>query len=257
VNIVGQWRDAGLDLPPMPNETIQPGTILVAVGPPESIKRLRDTARPITGEGVIVVVGFGDVGQKLREILTAVGERVCVVGDEERPGVDVVGDVTDPAVLDRLPLPEARVAILALEPDAATIFAATILRDRDPDLPILAGVGSAENVPRIQRAGADYALSLGQVAGNLLAHHVLGETVSLQPRIKLVRVTAGPLTGRNPLAERVRERTGCTVVAAERNGEVIMDLPASFRLIAEDAVYICGSAEAIGRYDEEFPATWL
>jgi Kef-type K+ transport system membrane component KefB/Trk K+ transport system NAD-binding subunit len=257
VNIVGQWRDAGLDLPPMPNETIQPGTILVAVGPPESIKRLRDTARPITGEGVIVVVGFGDVGQKLREILTAVGERVCVVGDEERPGVDVVGEVTDPAVLDRLPLPEARVAILALEPDAATIFAAAILRDRDPDLPILAGVGSAENVPRIQRAGADYALSLGQVAGNLLAHHVLGETVSLQPRIKLVRVTAGPLTGRNPLAERIRERTRCTVVAAERNGEVIMDFPASFRLTAEDAVYICGSAQAIGRYDEEFPATWL
>lgn len=257
VHIVGQWSDAGLDLPPGPNETIQPGTILVAAGPPESIKRLGETVRPITGEGVTVVVGFGDVGQKLRDILMAVGERVCVVGAEERPGVDVVGEVTDPNVLDRLPLGEARVAILALDNDAATIFATTILRDRDPDLPILAGVGSAENVLRAQRAGADFALSLSQVAGNLLAHHVLGETVSLQPRIKLVRVCAGPLAGRNPLKERIRERTGCTVVATERNGEVIMDFPASFRLTAEDAIYICGSAEAIGRFDEEFPAAWL
>jgi len=251
-NIVGQWRDAALRLPPLADEIIHPGTILVAAGTPESIARLSEMARPITEEGAIVVIGFGDIGRKLEEILSAVGEEVCVVDPVDQPGVHVVGDIVDRDTLDRMPLAEARVAVLALETDSATVFASTILRDHAPDLPIIAGVYFAENVARIQRAGVDYALSVGQVAGQLLAHHVLGETVSLQPRIRLVRVGAGRLEGKNPVAERIREHTGCTVVALERDGEVAMDFPASFRLAPDDALYICGTTEAVERYHEEF-----
>jgi len=148
-----------------------------------------------------------------------------------------------------------RVVVLALDTDSATVFAATVLRDHAPDLPILAGVSLAENVARVQRAGVDYALSVSQVAGQLLAHHALGETVSLQPRIKLVRVDAGRLAGKNPMAERIRERTGCTVVAVERDGQVAMDFPTSLRLSPDDALYICGTTDAVARYNEEFPTS--
>lgn len=256
-NIVGQWKDAELALPPGPRERIAPGTILVAAGPPASVEKLGELARPITDEGTIVVVGYGDVGQKLGEILRAVEERVLVVDETEGEGVDVVGELADPDVLDQLSLDDARVAILANETDAGTIFAATLLRDRVPGLPILASVDAAENVARIQRAGVDYALSIGQVAGQLLAHHVLGETVSLQPRIKLVRVAVDRLVGKNPFAERIREKTGCTVVALERAGEVIMEIGPELRLEEGDALYVCGTADAITRYEERFPASWL
>ena len=168
-----------------------------------------------------------------------------------------MGDVIDREVLDLLPLAGARVAVLAMDTDSAAIFAATVLRDYAPDLPIIAGVSLAESVAPIQRAGADFAFSVSQVAGQLLAHHVLGETVSLQPRIKLVRVGAGRLVGKNPVEERIRERTGCTVVAAERDGRTVMDFPASFRVSAEDALYICGTANAIARYHDEFPTVRL
>ena len=77
--------------------------------------------------------------------------------------------------------------------------------------------------------------------------------MSLQPRIKLVRVGAGQLAGKNPVAERIRERTGCTVVAVERNGQIGMDFPPSFQLSSDDALYICGTTDAVGRYHEEFP----
>ena len=256
-NIVGQWRDAALHSPPAADETIRPGTILVAAGTPESIEKLSEMARPITQEGAIVVIGFGDVGRKLAEILTAVEEEVCVVDPVERPGVHVVGDIIDRDVLERVPLAGARVVVLALDTDSATVFAAAVLRDYAPDLPIIASVSLAENVAHIQRAGVDYALSVSQVAGQLLAHHVLGETVSLQPRIKLVRVGAGRLAGKNPVAERIRERTGCTIVAVERDGRVAMDFPASFRLSPDDALYICGTTDAVARYHEEFPTSRL
>ena len=252
-HIVGQWADDALGSPPAAAEKLEPGTILVAVGAPESIHRLNDMSRPITQQGPIVVIGFADVGQKLVEILHAAGEEVRVVDEVERTGVDVVGDMLDVRVLDRAAIAEARVVILALDSDRAALFAAAVVRDHVPEIPLLACVSHVENADRVQRAGADFALSVSQVAGQLLVHHVLGETVSHKPRIKMVKLKPGPLAGRHPLAARIRERTGCSVVAVEHAGDVIMEIPASLVLEPEDALYICGTPAAFDRYYEEFP----
>lgn len=252
-HIVGQWADDALGSPPAAAEKLQPGAILVAVGTPASLHRLNDMARPITQQGPIAVIGFGDVGQKLVEILRAASEDVRVVDAVASAGVDVVGDVLDVRVLDRAAIAEARVVILALDSDGAALFAAAVVRDHVPEIPLLACVSHVENSDRVQRAGADFALSVSQVAGQLLVHHVLGETVSHKPRIKMVKLKPGPLAGRHPLAARIRERTGCSVVAVERAGDVIMEIPASLVLEPEDALYVCGTPAAFDRYYEEFP----
>ncbi|MCY3788960.1 MAG: NAD-binding protein, partial [Gemmatimonadetes bacterium] len=252
-HIVGQWADDALGSPPAAAEKLEPGTILVAVGTPGSIHRLNDMSRPITQQGPIAVIGFADVGQKLVEILHAAGEEVRVVDEVERAGVDVVGDVLDVRVLDRATIAEARVVILALDSDRAALFAAAVVRNHIPEIPLLACVSHVENADRVQRAGADFALSVSQVAGQLLVHHVLGEMVSHKPRIKMVKLRPGPLAGRHPLAARIRERTGCSVVAVERAGDVIMEIPASLVLESEDALYVCGTPAAFDRYYEEFP----
>ncbi len=256
-NIIGQWLDGALVSPPAADRKLEPGTILVAAGSHRSILKLSEMARPITQAGPIVVVGFGDLGPKLAELLTDAGEELCVVAETAGPGVDVVGDVLDRSVLERASVAAARVVILALDSDSATVFAATVVRDYAPEVPVIAGVKRVENVGRVQRAGADFALSVSQVAGQILAHHVLGETVSLQPRIKLVKIHTGRLAGRNPLAARIRERTGCTVVAVERGEEILMDFPPSFALSADDALYICGTTNAVSRFHERFSAARL
>jgi Kef-type K+ transport system membrane component KefB/Trk K+ transport system NAD-binding subunit len=256
-NIVGQWFDDTLRSPPAADEALEPDTILVAVGSPDSIRGLRELARPITQAGRLIVAGFGDVGQALTRYLTDAGEEVCVIDIVERAGVDVVGDVLDRRVLERASVADARAVMLALGNDSTTQFAATVVRSYSPDLPIIAGVTLSENVGRIQKAGVDFAISVSQVAGQLLAHHVLGETVSLQPRIKLVKTRPGPLKGKNPLAARIRERTGCSVVAVERGDQILMDFPPSFALSPDDALYICGTIKAVNLYYDEYPATRL
>ena len=144
------------------------------------------------------------VGRPLTRHLRDAGEEVCVVDLIDQEGVDVVGDVLEREVLERAAVADARAMILNLGQDSTTQFAAKFVRQYAPDLPIIAGVMLRENVGRIQKAGADFAISLSQVAGQLLAHHVLGETVSLQPRIKLVKMRPGPLEGKNPFV-----RGGC------------------------------------------------
>ena len=251
-NVVGRWSDDELHSPPAADETLTPGMILVAVGTPDSIRRLSEMARPLAREGPLVVLGFGDVGQKLAQLLTDAGEEVCVVYSDQIHGVDVVGDVLDESVLERAPVAAARAVILALESDNATLLVAKVVRRYAADVPIIAAARALENVERILAAGADFALSVGQVAGQLLSHHVLGEAVSLQPRIQLAKVPSGGLAAGHPLAAGIRERTGCSVVAVERQGEILIDLPSDFELSGDDALYLCGTGNAFSRYREAF-----
>jgi len=251
-HIVGQWVDDELAPPPGATDLLQPGMILVAAGSPASVKRLNEYVRSIPQEGVIVVAGYSDVGRKVVEMLNDAGEDVRVIDPQEQPGVDVVGDVLDPEVLRRANVHQARVVILASDGDNATLLAATGVRSFASDVPIIACIDLSENVARVQRAGADFTYSVSQVAGQLLAYHVLGEMVSQQARIKVGKLSAGKLAGCFPMEPHIRDRTGCTIVAVDREGEVIMDIPQSFVLTDTDAVYVCGTVDAFRMFSEAF-----
>ena len=244
-HIVGRWSEDRLEPPPAPDEALAPGMILVAIGSRDGIRRLEDLAHPIAAEGPIVVAGFGDVGQKLVQILSDAGEEVCVVDAREAAGVDVVGDVFDPLVLERARVNQSRVIILVSETDS----------DHAPNVPIISCVSVVEHAEQVYRAGADFVLSLSQVSEQILAHHILGETVSHQPRIKLVKLQAGSLAGRTSREADIRTRTRCSVVAVEREGEVLMEIAPTFSFNTGDGIFVCGTPKALNRFYEEFPAT--
>jgi Trk K+ transport system NAD-binding subunit len=255
--IVGRWMDDELHSAPAPNDELEAGTILVAAGSPKSIRMLSDMAHPISTSGPLVVMGYNIVGQKIAEFLKDAGEDVRVIDSEGQIGVDFVGDVLDVVVLDRAGIKNARAVILALDSDSTTIFVTTVVRNFAPEVPILASADLVENVNRIQKAGADYVLSISQVMVQLMTRHVLGDAVSQQSRIKLVKVRPARLVGKNPLASKVREKTGCSVVAVMRKEEMLLSIPDSFKLLEEDFLYICGTSRAVDRYYDQFPASHM
>jgi hypothetical protein len=59
------------------------------------------------------------------------------------------------------------------------------------------------------------------------------------------------------LRKEIRERTGCTVVALDHEGTVLLDIPNDLELGPDDSLYICGTADGIARYREEFSADRL
>jgi Kef-type K+ transport system membrane component KefB/Trk K+ transport system NAD-binding subunit len=250
--IVGQWVDDVLFPPPTAAEVVRPGMILVAVGSPESIKRLDDEVRPIPQTGPIVVAGYGDVGVKIVEMLTDAGETVTVIDEAPGPGVDVAGDLLDPQVLRQGGVDGARVVILACEGDSSTLLAATGVRSYAPDVPIIACIDLDDDDARFHRAGADFTFSVSHIAGQLLTYHVLGDMVSQQARIKVGKLDAGRLVGRHPLDAEIRGRTGCSIVAVERNGETILDVPANFTLVETDEIYVCGTVDAFNGFRQSF-----
>lgn len=254
--IIGQWVGGELEVSDAGGLVLMPEGILVAVGSQSSIDRLRDLtggAVNLRREGHFVVGGGGEVGRKVAELLRAVGEEVQLI--DRRPGdeVDLVGDVLDARTLETAGAQAAQAVILALDTDAATLFATVILKDLVPDVPVIARVNQAENVERIHRAGADFALSISQVSGQMLAKKLLGqEAVTVDPQLKILKAAVEGLAGRQPSELGIRERTGCSVVAVERGEDVIVEFGPGFHFQPADAVYVCGSSEAVRRFQEVF-----
>ena len=254
--VVGQWIGGELVVPDGPGLRLAPDGILVVVGSPESVDRLHDLAGgavALRREGRFVIGGGGEVGRKVAELLKIVGEEVTLIDRRPGPEVDLVGDVLDARLLEKAGAREAQAVILALDADSATLFATVILKDLAPQVPVIARVNEAENVERIHRAGADFALSISQVSGQMLAKKLLGlETVAVDPQLKILKAVPDGFTGRHPSALSIRERTGCSVVAVERGNDVLVEFDRDFRFQPADAVYVCGSGGAVRRFQEVF-----
>jgi len=256
VTVIGLWRDGELVSKPNSDTRLAPRSIVVAFGGPEALARLGEQAVPIAQTGPFVVAGYGDVGRKAAEFLRDAGESVRVINDRDEEGVDIVGNVLHAATLDAAAVREARAVILTIGNDSESLFAAAMVRGYAPDIPLLARVNQDRSVERLHRLGVDFALSVGQVAGQILAHHLLGEDyVSVEPKIKVVEVRSGGLVGRHPWRAGVREETGCQVVAARRGDEVQVEFGPDFRIATEDVLYICGAGEAIDDYFSAYPDT--
>lgn len=251
-SVVGQWVGGELEVLAGPDSRLKPGGMIVAVGSHESIDRLsRLTEGSVASRrnGPFVIGGGGEVGRKVAELLRAVGEEVRLIDRNPGPEVDLVGDVLDIKLLESAGVGEAQAVILALNTDASTLFATVILKDLAPEVPVIARVNHSDNVERIHRAGAYFALSISQVSGQMLAKKLLGqEAIAVDPQLKILKVPANGLVGRRPAELRIRERTGCSVVAVERGEEVLVELGEDFRFKTGDTVYVCGSTGAVRRF---------
>ena len=253
-NVIGGWFQGEFRSPLPPEETLTDGTVLLVSGERSQLSELRTNTRsPVrrVRPGEVVVVGFGEVGRTVADVLRAADVEYTVVDLEDGDGVDVVGDATDPATLEAAGIDEARSAVLALPDDTVAEFATLVIDDLAPGVEVVARVESADSVTKMYRAGADYVLALSTITGRMLASALLAEQV-LTPdlQIELVRTAAPALDGRRLADADVRARTGCTVVAAERDGELLTDVDADYVVDDADTLIVAGTDEGIQRFNE-------
>lgn len=257
VTVIGQWVNGKLIAPPAPDMRLEAGGILVLVGSDDRIRncmRLCEGARRLRRDGPFLIGGGGEVGRKVAQLLHDSGEQTFIIDTRPGPGVDLVGNVLDTQVLVQAGLDKMQAVILALSADATTLFSTVIIKDLAPDLPVIARVNSAENVERIYVAGADFALSISQVSGQLLAMRLLGkESVAVDPELRVIKVSTRGLEQHHPKQDDLRAETGCTVVAVERGEELLVEFGADFKFREGDTVYICGSAEAAQKFSQRYP----
>ncbi len=253
VSVIGQWSAGTFTTTKGPQTLVEPGAILVAVGAHASLEQVERLALPIRRHGPIVVAGFGAVGHKVCELLRDAREECVVIDCAPGAGVDVVGNVLDEATLERARVREASAVILALSDDGESVFATAAVRDYAPGVPLIVRVLRSANTARLYQAGADFAISLGQVSGQILGYHLLDEqVVGVENRIRFARYTAGGMAGSAPWGNEAIDRTGATIVGVERGATVIVDFDAGFRIARDDVLHVCGSTNSLGRCQRAF-----
>lgn len=248
-NIIGAWFRGEFVTPPSPNALIDERTILLVAGRDHQLETLKQLTLSETRQhvrGPVIVCGYGEVGSTVKQSVTAAGFSCRAVDVEERPGVDVVGDVTERDSLVEAGIDSASTVILSLADDTLAVFATLVIRQLSEDVEVIARANETENVTKLYRAGADYVLALSTVSGRMLASTILNEDViSYDQQVEVVRVPAGRLAGQSLVESDIRTRTSCTVIAVERDSEVLTDLAPSFRFQHGDSVIAAGPDSGI------------
>ena len=256
LNVVGAWFRGEFRTPPPPDATLDRGTVLLVAGTEEQLEEFRDgtfstVRRSLKGE--TVVVGYGEGGRTVAEELEEAGVPYTVVDEKETEGVEVVGDATDADVLCEAGIEDARSVVLVLPDDTTTEFVTLVARDLNDSVEIAARSQTSGSVGKTYRAGADYVLSVEAVSGRSVASEVLEEEIlSVGTNFEVVKTEAPGLVGKTLKDARVRERTGCTVVAVEREGETLTDILPDFRGRENDALVVAGTDEGTNDFVETF-----
>jgi len=249
VNVVGAWFRGEFVSPPSPEARIDDRTVLLVAGEEsqlEQLKALTLSDKRRLRSGPVIVGGLGEVGTTVEEAVTAAGYECRTIDHTDRPGVDVVGDVTNSEHLEAAGIGDASIVVLALSDDTDAIFATLAIRQLDPDVEVIARANKTDSVVKLYQAGADYVLALSTVSGRMLASTILGEEMlTYDQQIAVVRTPAGPFAGETLAEADIRARTGVTVVAIERDGTLRTELGPDFELSDGDEVIVAGSDEAV------------
>ncbi len=220
-------------------------------------------------KGHLIVLGYGDVGKSIVEILYGSPFRFVVVDSNEKvfENVDfehLVGNGADEDVLLAAGVKTASFEFVALNDDTNVIFATLISRSLNPELTIVARANSVKSIDKIYKAGADYVGSLSIVAGQMLAKitaNCMGKSCRIDEDIMLYEgieiekyhVDRDSLLNNRSIEELDLEgHIGCTIVGIERGKLVITTIKRQTTIRAGDTIAVVGSSKQISEFKERY-----
>jgi Trk K+ transport system NAD-binding subunit len=258
LTVVGVW-ERGRFAMPTADTVMGHSTALVLAGTEEQMERFSELmAIYSVQDAPVLIVGGGRVGRAVagaleeREVPWRVVEQnPSMARDPERY---VVGSAADREVLERAGLGAAAAAVVTTNDDAANIYLTLYIRRLRPELQIVSRATLERNVSTLHRAGADFVMSYASMGANAV-YNVLerGDVVMLAEGLEVFRFPVpAALVGR-PLAKtRIRETTGCSVVALEADGEVHVSPTPDLPLPRGAELIMIGTTEAERRFVEHF-----
>jgi voltage-gated potassium channel len=261
LTIVGVWVRGEFHLP-TPGYRMMPTTVLVLAGSDEQMARFAElTTIYNVPEAPVLILGGGRVG---RAAARALGEQDVpfriVEKDPSRvrnPAHYVVGSAADIACLEAAGIREAPSAIVTTNDDGTNIYLTIYCRSLRPDIQLVSRATLERNVSTLHRAGADFVMSYASMGANAI-YNVLenDDVVMLAEGLDVFRHPVPPvLVGTRLLESRIREQTGCSVVAIEGSAGTDINPPAERVLPADAELILIGTTDGERRFAETFGTT--
>jgi voltage-gated potassium channel len=250
VGIVGVWDRGDFTIATADTELKQ-SSILLLAGTEAQLAAYDDQYR-VAGpaDQHAIIVGGGRVGRAIAAAFGHAGVSCVIVEklpERVRDGVRyVTGDAADRDVLEEAGLADADAILVTTHDDDVNVYLTRYCRGLRPDARIVSRARLDRNVTTLYRAGADAVLSYaGTGSATIWNHFRADETLLVAQGLNVFR-TAVPdeLAGRSLVDAHVRRRTGCNVVAVERNGEIVANPDVDAPLPRDGDLVLVGTDDA-------------
>ncbi len=264
VNVVGIWEQ-GRFVMPTPDTEIRESTVLVLAGTRDQLKAFDRSmgsagGRPGDIGGPVVVLGGGRVGLAVAEALKARGIDFRVV--EKKPGLAdkhpkfIQGSAGDRDVLTEAGIDHTPSIIITTHDDNLNIYLTIYCRRLRPDVQIISRASLDRNINTLHRAGANLVMSYSSLLTTTIMNLIQPQKMlMLSEGLNIFRMGLHPrLEHQALMSVRVRETTGCSVVAVKRKEATLINPDPTIRLAPGDELVLIGTAEAEKLFTEKYPA---
>ena len=257
VTVAGVWSRGELAVA-RPSTVLATTDTLVLAGTAPQLAAYDDLFSAEVSDDPVVVIGGGRVGRAAGRALAAGGvpHRIVERLPERAPeGEDyVVGDAAELTVLEEAGIRSCRAVLVTTHDDDVNVYLTIYCRQLRPDMQIISRARLDRNVTTLHRAGADSVLSYGSTGAGAIWNVLSPDhTLQLAEGLDVFRAPVPHRLVARPLRDsQIRERTGCTVVAARRDGQFRPVPPEA--ALPDTEILLIGDEDSESRFFETFPA---
>jgi len=251
VNVVGVWERGVFDVA-QPYTKINERTVLVLAGTVAQLRNYDEYFGIFHSEDKpVLIIGGGRVGVSTAKSLSDRQMDYLILDKDASKNIDVEhflhGDAADHATLKKAGIYDAHTVIITTNKDDVNIYLTLYCRKLRPDIQITARATEERNVSTLHRAGADFVMSYATMGANAVFNLLeRSEVLMLAEGLNVFRIEAPEIfIGKNLIETEIRKKTGCSVIAIKRNGEMIPN-PVPETVITENCELVM-----IGNYQSE------
>ena len=245
----GEYKGAG------PDTKVNESTVLVLAGSKNMIQHYNEIFCIYQKEeSHIVILGGGRVGRATARALAKRGLKYKIV--EELPDrirnekYYVQGSAARIEILEKANIADASAVIVTTGNDDTNIYLTIYCRKLFPDVQIISRANRERNISTLHRAGADFVASYASMGANIIFNLLKhSDILMLAEGLNVFRIELpDDLEGKSLIESEIRERTGCSVIAIQReiNGKDthIVHFSPSEVLKSDDELVLIGTIES-------------
>jgi Trk K+ transport system NAD-binding subunit len=263
ITVVGVWERGRFAIPD-PQTRIRAATVLLLAGSEEQLGRYDETIgahshAAAAAAAPVLILGGGRVGKAAAELLAERQIDYRIVEKDrqvlERGDKVVLGSAADLDTLVRAGIREAPSVIVTTHDDDLNIYLTIYCRRLRPDIQVISRATLDRNVGTLHRAGADLVISYASMGANAVLNVLRpNQELMLEEGLNVFRVAVHSDLAARTLGEcRIREHTGCSVIAVKTDGRLSVNPDPSIRFKAGDELILIGTPEAEKQFVTQYP----
>lgn len=258
VSVLGFWVRGAFHTA-SPDEVITENAVLVLAGTSKQIKTynslfsiVRETTDPI------VIIGGGRVGRATGDALKERDLDYKIIEKQKtrikHGGKYIYGDAANLEVLVEAGIDKAPCVIITTHDDDINAYLSIYCRKLRPDIQIITRSTRERNLDTMHRAGADFVMSYASMGANTIYNLLKkSDILMVAEGLDLLKIKVPEqLVDKSIATSCIRQLTGCTIIALQQKGKLIVNPEPGSILNKDDDIILIGTPEAENSFFKKF-----